>query len=188
MKRRFTSFARAEAGIAYLEFAIALPFLIAIFLGAVEMTRYIIIVQKVEKATVTVTDVVAQSSTIGTTQLNQIVQAAAQIVQPYTFNTNGYVIITSVSRTGSSPPVIRWRYTSSGSSGSWTQASQVGNSVGATATLPAGITLDDKENVIIAEIYYNFQPMLVHSVIAATEIYKVSVFKPRLGELTTLGS
>lgn len=184
MKSRFKFFARAQEGIAYVEFAIALPFLIALFLGAVELTRYIIIVQKVEKSTVTVTDVVAQSSTIGTTQLNQLVQAVAQVMLPYSFGSNGYVIITSVSRTGTSPPVVRWQYTGGGS---WVRPSQVGSS-GGNATLPAGITLDDKENVIVAEVYYNFSPILVNSVISGGEIYKVSVFKPRLGELTTLGS
>lgn len=185
MKNRLKLFARAQEGIAYLEFAIALPFLIALFLGAVEMTRYIIIVQKVEKATVTVTDVVAQSSAIGTTQLGQLVQAASQIMLPYSFDSNGYVIITSVSKTGSSPPVIRWQYKGGGS---WIKPSLIGNGTGATASLPAGLTLDDKENIIIAEIYYNFQPMLVNSVINGGQIYKVSVFKPRLGDLTTLGS
>lgn len=184
MKNRCRFFARAQDGIAYLEFAIALPFLIALFLGAVEVTRYIIIVQKVEKATVTVTDVVAQSTTIGTTQLNQLVQAVAQIMQPYSFSSNGYVIITSVSRTGTNPPVVRWQYKGGGS---WIQPSLIG-APGGNATLPAGITLDDKENVIVAEVYYNFSTILATSVISSGQIYKVSVFKPRLGDLTTLGS
>ena len=51
---------RKQEGLAYLEFAITLPFLLALFLGAVEVTRYIIILEKVEKVSVTMSDLVAQ--------------------------------------------------------------------------------------------------------------------------------
>ena len=53
MKRalaRLLGFHHRQDGVAYLEFAVALPFLLALFLGSVELTRYIIIVQKVEKS------------------------------------------------------------------------------------------------------------------------------------------
>lgn len=176
-------FFRGEEGIAYLEFAIALPFLLMLFLGAVEMTRYIIIVQKVEKAAVTMSDVVAQSTTISASQLDTLVEAVGQIVKPYSFDNNGYVIISSVSRTGANPPKVKWQY----SDGDWPQASQIGIT-GSNASLPAGLTLEDKENIIIAEVYFNFSPLLTESIVLPGQIYKLGVFKPRLGDLTSLGS
>lgn len=180
---------RKQDGLAYLEFAISLPFLLALLLGSIEVTRYILIAQKVEKTAVTISDVVAQSEDISTSELDSIIYAAAQVMQPYTFNTNGYVIITSVTQNGSpsisNPPTIKWRYEGGGT---WVQPSNIGSGVGATANLPGNLSLNNKDNIIITEVFYNYAPIIVsNTVISGGSIYKVGVFKPRLGDLSTLG-
>jgi Flp pilus assembly protein TadG len=177
--------ARRKDGVAYLEFALALPLLMALFMGSVEVTRYIIIAQKVEKSSVTLSDVVAQSETMGVTQLNQLITAIGEVMQPFSFNSNGYVIVTSITKTGINPPTINWQHHGGGT---WSHVSQVGTAAGMTATLPNGLTLNDKDTIIIAEVFYNYQPIAVNEVIAGREIYKLAVFKPRLGGLKTLGS
>lgn len=181
---QFRILKRNEEGVAYLEFAISLPFLIALFMGSVEVTRYIIIAQKVEKSAVTISDVVAQSSTIGVTQINLLISAVSEVMQPYTFNSNGYVIITSVTKTGTAAPAVNWQYRGGGT---WVQPSLIGAPAG-VAVLPNGLTLNDKDTVIIAEVYYNYSPMTVNEIISGRQLYKVAVFKPRLGDLKTLGS
>ncbi len=171
---------------AAVEFALCLPFLLALFMGAVEVSRYIIIAQKVEKSAVTISDVVAQEKTVGSTAMGQLITAGSQVMQPYTFGPNGYVIISSVTQTQrqQQPAIVNWQYKGGGS---WTQPSQIGTS-GSVATLPAGFTLSTGDNVIIAEVYYNYTPLLVNSVLTGGTIYKTAYFKPRLGTLTTLGS
>lgn len=186
---RFRRMARAQEGLAYLEFAITLPFLLALLMASVEVTRYILIAQKLEKVAVTISDVTSQGSTISTSGLNSIITAASQVMQPYSFGSSGYVIITSVKQTGtynvSNPPRVNWQYTGGGT---WTQASQIG-SPGGTATLPNGMTLNDKDNVIITEVFYNYQPLLsTNGVISGTSLYKLGLFKPRLGDLSTLSA
>lgn len=189
MRARLRRFTTGREGLAYLEFAVTAPFLIALLLGAIEVTRYILITQKVEKVAVTIADVVAQGSTVSGAQLNTILAAAGQVMLPYAFGAQGYVIITSVKQAGaysvSNPPRVNWQYAGGGS---WTQSSQVG-SPGTSATLPGGMTLFDKDNVIVTEIFYHFRPLLsAGGVIDATPLYKVGVFKPRLGDLSTLSA
>lgn len=186
IKHRMLQLLRRQEGLAYLEFAIALPFLATLLLGSIEATRYIIIAQKAEKASVTISDLVAQSGTIGTTSLNQLVLAAGQIMKPYSFNTNGFVVVSSVSKVGTNPPKVNWQYKSSSANGSWTQASMIGTT-GGTATMPTGFTMVDKENVIVTEVFYDYRPMLTGSILQIKKLYKLSVFRPRLGELGTLG-
>ncbi len=176
--------ARDQQGMAFMEFAIALPFLFILFMGGVELTRYIIIVQKVEKAAFTMSDVVAQSQSIGTTQLSQLVEAVEQLMLPLPFGSNGYVIVTSVTKTGTAAPVVNWQYKGGGT---WTKTSVIG-APGANAVLPTGFTMSDKENVIIAEVFYNYTPMVASGVLQAKTIYKVTLFRPRLGDLTALGT
>lgn len=187
--RSLLTFKRDQHGLAFLEFAICLPFILALLMGAIEVTRYILIAQKVEKVAVTISDVVSQGTTISTSQMNNIVTAAEQVMLPYSFGANGFVIISSVKQNGvpnvSNPPRVSWQYTGGGT---WTQASQVGT-VGAVATLPSSVTLNDKDNVIIAEIYYNYAPLIpLNGVITGGSIYKLGLFKPRLGDLSTLSA
>ncbi|NBX02462.1 MAG: pilus assembly protein [Alphaproteobacteria bacterium] len=181
--RKLRQFLHCESGIAYLEFALSLPFLMALLLGGIEVTRYILITQKVEKVSITVSDVVAQSSAIGTTTLNQLVLAAGQVMQPYSFGNNAFVIISSVYKNGNNTPVVNWQYTGGGT---WNNVSHVGFT-GNAATLPDGFTMSDKENIIISEVFYNYQPMFGTTILSNSQLYKFAIFKPRLGDLTTLG-
>lgn len=180
---------REQSGVAYLEFALTIPVLLSLLLGGVEMTRYILMTQKVEKIAITIPDVVSQGSTISTAELDNIILAAAQIMQPYEFGARGYVIITSVKQTGNysaaNPPRVNWQYRGGGS---WLQNSRVG-SPGTSASLPNNITLFDKENVIVTEVFYNFSPLLVgNGIVSNSSLYRSGVFKPRLGDLSTLSS
>lgn len=60
MKRFFARFIRHQQGIALIEFAIIFPFFFLLIFGGIELARYIIIIQKVEKAAYAITDLVAQ--------------------------------------------------------------------------------------------------------------------------------
>lgn len=171
-----------ESGVAALEFAIALPMVLVLLLGAFEMSRYIIIHQKLEKSAFTVADVVSQSQTLTIAQMNQTMQATMQIMRPYDFEQQGVVIVSSVNKTGNNAPVIRWQYKGGGT---LSMQSRIGRS-GEVAALPNGLTLNDKDNVIISEIFYRYEPFFSHfGLISDPYIYKVNVFKPRLGALTT---
>ncbi len=192
MTKKCLSLLKCSRGVAYLEFAIILPFILALLMGSIEVSRYIIVSQKVEKTSITLSDVISQGKTISTSNLDNMIYASSQVMLPYTMAGNGYVIVSSVKQNGAysaiNPAVVDWQYKSTGTNGSWVQASKVGT-VGATAALPSGMTLNDKDNVIVTELFYNFTPLfLSNGVISSAAIYKVSVFKPRLGDLSTLSS
>ena len=68
------------------------------------------------------------------------------------------------------------------------KASRIGN-IGGNAVLPNGLTLNDNDNVIISEVYYNFTPMFISTgLFPATLVYRVGVYKPRLSQLITVPS
>lgn len=184
MRRYFTFrwFLRAENGVAAIEFALTAPILMLLLLGGVELSRFILLHQKVEKVAYTVSDVVAQSTSVTRSQLDQIYTAAEQIMLPYSFGADGVVIVNSVYKSSSNAtPTIRWVYQGGGT---LARTSQIGVANG-NATLPPGLTLNDKDNIIIAEVYYTYRPLLTGSMIPVTDIYKMAIFKPRLGALIT---
>lgn len=172
---------RNQKGLAAVEFALALPLMIILTFGSIEVTLYILISQKVERVSINLSDLVAQSTTINTTQLDEIIKAASQVMLPYNFGADGYAVISSVTKTGTNAPVVNWQYVSSGTA----QTSKIGV-VGSNATLPSGFTMVDKDNVIITEVFYNYKPILSGTIYSSSQIYRYSIYKPRLGNLTTL--
>ncbi len=172
---------RNQLGLAAVEFALALPLMIILTFGSIEVTLYILISQKAERVAINLSDLVAQSTTITTAQLDEIIKAASQVMLPYNFGTDGYAIISSVTKTGTNAPVVNWQYKSSGTA----QTSLIGTA-GNNATLPSGFSMVDKDNVIITEVFYNYKPILSGTIYKSSQIYRYSIYKPRLGNLTTL--
>ena len=174
---------RGERGIAAVELALVFPILLILMLGGLDMTRYMLYHQKVERIAFSISDLVTQSPSVTRVQMNEIVLAAGQIMQPFTFGDEGVVIVTSVYKDpNQSFPTVRWQYTGGGGLG---RASRIGI-VNGTPKLPAGLVLNDKDNVIVTETYFRFSPTFNSGFALTQDIYKVAYYKPRLGALLSL--
>ncbi len=168
-------------GVAMVEFAAFLPVLVLLLLGGVDLARFIIVNQKMDRVAAGMGDLVAQSQTLTTAQLNDIYAATYYIARPFDFTGNGVVIVSSVSLVGG---VLRVNWQSRGS-GSLVANSKIGNQ-GGVATLPSGMTVTGNDTLIAAEVYFNFTSFFGLTVVPNTQIYHSSYFRPRLGSLNTL--
>ena len=181
----------SEEGMAFVEFALTVSVLLLLFLGSVEVSRYVLIMQKVEKIAQTAADVVTQanpnSAPLTNTEMAQIMGAVQDMMNPYTFGANGLVIVTDVTQAGANNPIVNWQYCGGGT---LVAVSKLGNTIGGPATLPAGYTMIAGEEVVISEVFYNFTPITTSrwSVMGASQMYRNSIFMPRLGALTGYSS
>jgi hypothetical protein len=157
------------------------PFFLFLMIGGYEFSRYVLVNQRAERSSYSVADIVAQQTFTTTSQLNQIILAASEIMQPYEMGPNSRVIISSVYKSGNNAPKVQWQHAGGGS---MTAASKVG-SVSQNAALPGNLALADKDNVIVAEFYYKVEPLIDGFGIPTQNIYKIAVYKPRLGQLTS---
>lgn len=169
-----------ERGIAATEFALTLPIWITLMLGAADGTYCMLVNEKTDRIAYSVTDIVTQYQTVTIANLNDIIQAASQLMNPFPFANNGIVIVTSVYKPAGSAAVIKWQYSGGGT---LTMTSRIGTTGGAP-TLPNGLTLNDNDNVIISEVFYNYTPMFINSgMFSSGQIYRVAIYKPRLSPL-----
>lgn len=172
----------AESGMAVVEFGLLLPMMMTMFYGCIEVTRYILIVQKTEKLAHTIADVTAQSKTVTIASENQLFEATEDIMDPFGTGANSRILVSSLYRAAGAPSAqINWRLTGGGT---MTVTSALGN-VGAIPTMPGGFTFNERENVIAAEVYYRFTPLISNRFFGTTTIYRSAFYKPRLGQLTT---
>jgi hypothetical protein len=168
---------RDQAASVSLELALILPLLVALFMSGTEYVRFTILNQKLERSTAMVADLIAQSSALTTAELASLFEIVDDTLQPFALSENGRVIVSSVTGTAA-VPVVNWQQ----SFGTGADPSKVGDA-GGNATLPNGLTLADGENVIVSEVYYEYQPILLDDVFQDTLLYRVSANRPRFGSL-----
>jgi hypothetical protein len=180
LRRLRTSRHWSRRGVAATEFALTLPIWIILMLGAADGTYCMLVNEKADRIAYSVTDIVSQYQTITLANLSDITQASAQLMQPFPFGVNGVVIVSSVYKPAGQTPTICWQYSGGGS---LVKSSRIGTT-GGTPILPNGLTLNDNDNVIISEVYYNFSPMFVNAgLLSSSLIYRTAIYKPRLSPL-----
>lgn len=169
-------------GVAIVEFAYVLPVLLLIALGGVEVSRYVLLNQKLDKAAVATSDLVAQATTLTESDLSMIFLATPYVMQPFDAATNGRIVVSAVTYSTANGARVAWQRTNPGT---LSVTSQIGNE-GGYATLPTGFTMSNGEVAIFAEAFYTYQPVLVPATIAARSLYARSIHRPRLGALDTI--
>lgn len=184
---RFKDFLDNKQGVAYLEFAITLPVLLLLFGNAIDMTRLILLHQKIDKSVFTIGDLVTQMDTANPCpRIQQLEQTVAKsIMRPFEFNSQIYSMsVTAV--IGAAPPsnpnvtrnMIEWRYNIGFNStvGAYSQPYRQ------QASLPASLgTLDTTERLIVSEMRYRYDPMIpALSLMDSQDIYKVSYMRGRV--------
>jgi Flp pilus assembly protein TadG len=182
---------QCRQGVAYIEFAVTVSFLILVLIGTVELTRYILLIQKVEKTVDSVTDVVTQydptTDPLTAAGLQPILNDTPFLMSPYSFGANGYIILTDVSQTAGKA-VVNWQYCGGGT---FKQPSRVGKMTTNPATppigYPNGFTISDGEEVVIGEIFYAYSPVFNQSFVSPTIVYRAAILQPRSGSLALPG-
>jgi len=182
MVSRLARLMRDARGAVYAETAVSLMVLSLTTLAGVEVGRYVLLIQKLDRAVASVADIAAQGQTISVADLDNLFSAAIDILKPFTLDGVGTVIVSSVSTTGVNPPKVDWQR----AGGSTLSVGSAIGVAGANATLPPELTIRTGEEVIVAEVYYNFTPWLAPDIAPATQLYNRAFYRPRQGPLTTL--
>ena len=175
-------FAGNDRGAVMVEVALLMPLLIIILLGGFEGTRYILLHQKLDRVVATAGDILAQATAVTPNELQNVYDSVDHIMRPFTMGANGVIILTSVGKAGAAPEHVNWQDRGAGTNST---VSKVGLT-GSSAVMPNGFTLDPGETVIVSELYFSFTPIVFPDAFAATEFYKIMVFRPRLSPLDVI--
>ena len=169
------------SGTLAVEMAMALPVIFGLMVAGVEVTRYVLLNQKVERTSATLADLVAQADVLSEAGLVNLVGAAQHVMTPYDADADARIVISSLTNPSGSNPVVAWQR----GFGAGPGASQFGTQ-GNAAQLPDGFVVRQAENVIAVEVFYDYAPMLTTAIMEAGEVYNFALFRPRFGSLGTL--
>ncbi|WP_026790683.1 TadE/TadG family type IV pilus assembly protein [Pleomorphomonas oryzae] len=174
LARRFVG---ERSGVSAVEFALILPLMLIIYAGCGEVTKALILDRKVSRAASTISDLVAQQSSVSSTLMTSIFDATAAIMEPDDSSIAKVVIV-----------VVN--VTSSGQTVAWSKAR---NDTAATtgAAPPTGLTVPSTiatvgDEVVVGRVTYSYTSPFasVMQSITGSSTYNLShVFylKPRQG-------
>jgi len=168
------------------EFAAAIPVLALMLMGGVEVSRYALLNQRLDRLATVMGDLVSQEESVTQADLNAIFAATSSVAWPFDMTNSGNVIISSMSIPP--PPAaavakITWQR----HSGNLAVSSKFG-AENATPTLPNGLSIGTNQTIIAAEVFYHFKPFLIGTLVPEQNVYYRAFFRPRVGALTTIGS
>ncbi len=162
------------------ELAFALPIVAGLLMSGVEVTRFVLINQKLERTAATMGDLITRMPELTEGDITSLFQASDQVMTPYDVVADGRVIVSSMIHVGGAAQVT-WQRTY----GLAAAASHLGG-VGDTAVLPGGLIVREDENVVAAEVFYDFKPILIDGLLSARRLYASALMRPRFGNLATV--
>jgi Flp pilus assembly protein TadG len=182
MGQRAATLIKRQDGVAFIEFAVCISMLLIMFYGAIELSRYILIVQKVEKTTYTMPDVVTQSEpgSLHDGDVTQFLNSVPNLMNPYPMGSAGNVIISDITTPAiGTTPTIQWQVCGGGTLAVQSKLGQPGGT--ANLSVIPGFSMNAQEEVVIGEMFYNFTPILNQSIVTGAQIYRTALFRPRYG-------
>jgi Flp pilus assembly protein TadG len=162
-------FARHRGGLAAIEFAILLPVMLLLYLGAFEITQAIAIKRLVTLTASTVANITTQYASISQTEtMPGILDASATVLTPYPVG-NATVVVSCIQINASGAATILW-----------SQSLPAGNgrTVGSSVTLPSGLDVPSSE-VIWGETTYAYTPLIDYLHLGTMDLYSSVYMLPR---------
>lgn len=151
MTRLLLRLARERRGVGAVEFAVAAPFLILLYIGGYQLMDAISAYRKVTTATRTMADLTTRQTKVTKDQVKAIMNASRQIMAPY--STDGATLrVTQIRFNNSGKPKVDWSIAINGKK---MKNGDLGN--GKEIQIPEEIAIPNTY-VIFSELTYPYEP------------------------------
>lgn len=170
LRRRFGGLASDERGVSAVEFAMLLPLMLTLYLGAVEVSQGIGADRKVTLTARTVADLVSQVTSVSNNDMTNSLNAASSVMTPFS-STNLKVVVSSVKIDAQGKATIDWSDTLNGTA----------RTKGSTVTLPSALTIPNSW-LIWSEVEYNYKPVIGYVITGSMNLKDQIYMRPRMSD------
>jgi Flp pilus assembly protein TadG len=170
LRGRFGHLAKDERGVSAIEFAMLLPLMLSLYLGAVEISQGIGADRKVTLTARTVADLVSQVTSVNNNDMTNSLNAATAVMAPFPTG-NLKVVVSSVTIDAQGKATVAWSDTLNGTA----------KSKGATVTLPSALAIPNS-SLIWSEVQYTYKPVIGHVVTGTLTLKDQIYMRPRMSD------
>ena len=166
-------FGRDRSAIAAVEFSLILPMMVVLYLGGFEVSEAVTINRKVTHATSSLGDLVAQSNSVTTADITNILDAVAAVMNPYP-TTAMTMVVSGVTINAAGVATVTWSDARNGPA----------HTAGAPFVLPDGVR-QPSTFLVVAEVSYRYEPRLGRIITGPIDLTEEFYLRPRLGTTVT---
>jgi Flp pilus assembly protein TadG len=170
LSHRIASLRRDQRGVSAVEFAMLLPLMLTLYLGAVELSQGVSIHRKVTLTARTVADLASQVTTINNSDMTNMLKAAEAVIAPFPAG-ELKVTVSAVSIDANGVATVAWSDTLNGTA----------RGVNTTVTLPTALNVPNSQ-LIWGEVYYTYTPTIGYVLTGALNLFDQMYMRPRLSE------
>lgn len=167
LKNRLRALAHDTGGVSAVEFALILPIMITMYIGAVEFSTALTVDRRVTSVASAAADLAAQVEQVTSGSLQDIFTAATSIMTPYSADPIS-IVLTSVVADENNDTTVDWSCAHNGSP----------NSQGSAYALPSGLT-QPFSSVIVAEVSYAYDPPVGRFLVGGINMSDTFYLRPR---------
>lgn len=154
-------------GLGAVEFALIVPIMISLYLGAVEFGHALTIDRRVTAIASATADLVAQAEQVEASDILDIFEASSSIILPYS-KTPLSIVLTSVVADADGVTTVAWSDALNGAA----------HPVGSGFTVPTGL-VQPLGSVIVAEVSYVYTPTVGQYLTGGITMQETFYLKPR---------
>jgi Flp pilus assembly protein TadG len=170
LSRRVASLRRDQSGVSAVEFALVLPLMLTLYLGAVETSQAVAIHRKVTLAARTVADLASQVGSINNTDMTNMLTAARAVIAPFPDGVL-QVTVSAVTIDANGIAKVTWSDTLNGTA----------RAVDSTVPLPSALNVANTQ-LIWSEVHYNYTPTVGYMITGTLNLFDQIYMRPRLSE------
>ncbi len=159
---------RDQDGVSAVEFAMLLPLMLTLYLGAVEISQAVGVDRKVTLTSRTVADLASQSSSLASSDMQNILNASSAVIAPYD-QSQLKVTVSEVNIDNNGNATIGWSCTLGGTT----------HAVGSAVTLPSALNIANT-SLIWGEAAYTYKPVIGYVVTGTLNLSDQIYMRPRL--------
>jgi Flp pilus assembly protein TadG len=162
---KFLCLARDRRGVSAVEFALVAPLMIALYFGCVEVSDGVAVDRKVSLTAATLANLVAQSTSLSTTDMSNVLDASTAIIQPYS-SSKLKMTVTCLSIDGNKTVTTKWQATRNGGTGQ-------------PISVPTDLTVANTY-LILAQVSYAYTPIVGYSITGTLTLSDQMYMMPRV--------
>lgn len=162
---RLTRFARDRRGVSAVEFALVAPLMIALYFGCVEISDGVAVDRKVSLTAAALANLVAQSTSLSSTDMTNVLDASTAIIQPYS-STNLKMTVSCLSIDANKNVTTKWTATRNGGTGM-------------TLTVPTDLKVASTQ-LIFAQVSYAYKPIVGYTITGTLTLSDQMFMMPRI--------
>lgn len=162
--------ARDERGVSAVEFALIAPLLVSLYLGCVEISDGVSAQRKVTLIASTLSNITAQSKSLSTSDLSNILDASTAIIYPYSSSTLK-MTVSCIAIDANKNATVKWSVTRNGTA------------LSGSVTLPTALQVANTQ-LVYAQVTYGYKPTIGYTITGTLNLSESMYMMPRISAPT----